>query len=158
MTTTDTINDCQNAPFKLGDAVTRPAFTNCFGKIVPEVTGLVVCEVMHVHTTSMAPYWRVRAHNPVTMSDCEGAARYFAKTESPRAGRRAEGDEGMTLKLWTSRVTTVCEQDEHDNCRTVVPWVKGWLDVCACPCHVASEADITARREKRPHTGVTEPV
>lgn len=64
------------APVKIGDKVTRIAFTNCFGKHLPAVPGLTVESVRLVECKSIPSYWRIKA---VTDRGgyFEGAARFF---------------------------------------------------------------------------------
>jgi hypothetical protein len=68
------------AQFKLGDKVKAIQFTNCFGKIVEEVSGLTVVHINHVQVSSIKDYYRVaaeKADGPTNF--VEGAERFFER-------------------------------------------------------------------------------
>lgn len=71
-----------NAKFKVGDRVKAIAFTNCFGKPVAEVSGLVVESVSkHGGVYGVDEYFRLVARHPdryAQVSMVEGAERFFA--------------------------------------------------------------------------------
>jgi hypothetical protein len=73
----------ESAQFHVGQRVISKEFTNCFGKLVPEVRGLVVKTVTRIDGIGIDTYFRVFAeHLYQSDMDCdvrsvEGAERFF---------------------------------------------------------------------------------
>lgn len=67
--------------FKVGDKVTRKAFTCCFGESLPAETGLVITAVRFIEEKSIASYYRCTAEDPVYtlhgFRQFEAAERFF---------------------------------------------------------------------------------
>ena len=64
------------AQFRVGDRVKAISFTDCFGKIQPEVRGLTVYSVEAV--VNDCSHWRLVAIGPDGLNYHEGAHRFFA--------------------------------------------------------------------------------
>lgn len=62
--------------FVLGQHVKAIAFTDCFGKLVPERRHLIVAKIRKIDGQSIAPYYRVKA-NGANGEYVEGAERFF---------------------------------------------------------------------------------
>ena len=71
--------------FQVGEIVSKPAFTDCFGKLQPRIELLRVVECNLIDTKEradfrMAPYWRIKAVTDAQgFGWHEGAERYFEK-------------------------------------------------------------------------------
>jgi hypothetical protein len=64
--------------FEIGQRVKAVGFTDCFGKDVPERSGLTVTEVRKIEGQSIPSYYRVKANAANGFEYIEGAERYFA--------------------------------------------------------------------------------
>jgi len=63
--------------FNVGDPVKAVSFIDCFGKVVPEVSGLTVETVTEHARMGLPPYYRVKAVTPNGLGYVEGAESYF---------------------------------------------------------------------------------
>jgi hypothetical protein len=63
--------------FSIGQPVIAVSFTDCFGKLIPERTGLIVESIRLIECVSIRPYFRIKAVTPDGLGMVEGAERFF---------------------------------------------------------------------------------
>lgn len=66
------------ARFKIGDIVTRKAFIDCFGFMIPAIKGLTVTQVNLIESEHIDAYFRIDAEEGFRQA--EGPERFFILT------------------------------------------------------------------------------